>query len=87
MAGNDPTCSIAPAGHARGRLVEMGGPPWLASVRGWGVERAIRQLIGCTDEARFKDVLRRGLTIALKTAADAKLDLGLALCPHSHVSR
>lgn len=37
--------------------------------------RAVLQLLGCTDEAEFKDKLRKELALALETAANAGLDL------------
>lgn len=38
-------------------------------------QRAVLQLLGCTDETEFKDKLKRELTIALDTASTAALDL------------
>lgn len=38
-------------------------------------QRACIQLIGCTDEVKFKKILRAELTLALDTAANAALDL------------
>ena len=37
--------------------------------------RAVLQLLGCNDEATFKRVLRKELTLALETAASEKLEL------------
>lgn len=38
-------------------------------------QRAVLQLLGCTNEKEFKAVLRRELTTALETAATAAIDL------------
>ena len=37
--------------------------------------RAVLQLLGCTDEATFKQVLRNELTLALEQSASAALDI------------
>jgi phage terminase Nu1 subunit (DNA packaging protein) len=37
--------------------------------------RAVLQLLGCTDESTFKQVLRKELTLALEQSANAALDL------------
>lgn len=39
-------------------------------------ERAVLQLLGCTDELEFKGKLRAELALALETAADTDLDVG-----------
>lgn len=38
-------------------------------------QRAVLQLLGCTDETIFKETLRKELTLALETAATAALEL------------
>lgn len=38
-------------------------------------QRAVLQLLGCTDESEFKAKLKRELVLALQTAAEASLDL------------
>jgi phage terminase Nu1 subunit (DNA packaging protein) len=37
-------------------------------------QRAVLQLLGCTDESEFKDKLRKELVLALETAAQESLD-------------